>query len=154
MDPFQITGCTRDTFNKWLERGLLRSSFETTTQGVRRKFSRENLLEMAFLSALAGARFTLSDAAGIVERWQKDAPKFYAINPITGKDRSYTNFNCLTLEALRHDLPGDMGTGELVVEGSSPSSDVPEDYFPAASLNLIWPGSIVRRIDKYLALEE
>jgi hypothetical protein len=54
-ETIAVTGGTRDQFQKLNARGLLKTNYDEPGQGRARTFTRENVVEMAYVTAFASA---------------------------------------------------------------------------------------------------
>lgn len=68
-EALALAQTTRNAFNYWLRAGLLSTAFTETQPGVARALSRENTLEIAFMSAAAEVGMPPREASGFVAGW-------------------------------------------------------------------------------------
>lgn len=69
QDVLAVARCTRDDFQNWARRKIFSTKFPKTTAGVARHLTRENALELAFISALVQSGIEPSRASDTVKRW-------------------------------------------------------------------------------------
>lgn len=146
---------TRDSFNGWKRRNLLRVALPETVPGVARSMTRDAALEVVFMSALTRAGFEPSDASVIANDWLRAAQlgSVYLFNPTTGKGlllpESVLSEPTDTLMTMLN--LSDTTEGRIIADDEplfDPERDAPE---PATSLNIIYVAEIVRRIDALFA---
>lgn len=68
-EALTLAQTTRNAFNYWLRAGLLSTTFTETQPGVARVLSRENILEIAFMSAATEIGMPPREASGFVAGW-------------------------------------------------------------------------------------
>jgi hypothetical protein len=83
-------GATRDDFNNWNRRRLLRAQLAETTPGVARRISRRAALEVAFMAALTDIGFDAAAASTIAHEYvvreqRGDLEPWLLCDPVTGK---------------------------------------------------------------------
>lgn len=68
----EIAGTTRNAFNHWHRNNLLATNFAKTTPGVALELSRENALDIAFMTALTQIGYKPGQAKPYVQRWLQE----------------------------------------------------------------------------------
>lgn len=68
-EALKVAQTTRNHFNYWVRAKLLSTTFAPTDPGVARTLSRENVLELAFMSAAVEIGMTPRNAASMVGNW-------------------------------------------------------------------------------------
>lgn len=80
-EVLETAGCSRDDFNNWRRRDVLKTTFRETTPGVPLVLSKANALEVSFVAAFVRAGASPTSAAayarpllehcrqGILRRW-------------------------------------------------------------------------------------
>jgi hypothetical protein len=144
-------GTSRDTINRWIDRGVLETAMPPAQNGVTRHFTRENALEMVFTAALAVAGVSPFEAAAKARGWVHDCeaggelPAFFTFNPRRA-----------LIDGREHDGPLDLDDwkiaeyltddfqGEQLPEDSTPVATPP---LPPATLVTLNLASMVQRID-------
>lgn len=137
----RIAGTTRDVLNKI--RPVMQTAVPSTTPGVAREWTRENVLEVAFIIALSRLGLSYEDTKRLVYFWVVEASE--------GRLAAWWFAN--PSNVFGHGLGGSTllsGKGEMtVVELAFMLSDSPVDQSkPAASLLVVNRGEIVRRVDE------
>jgi hypothetical protein len=94
----EATGTSKDAFNGWRRRELLREELPETTQGVARQMTRKAALELAFMSALTAVGIDASDAANrtrIYLVYERDGQlkDWMLYDPVTDKEKYRSNKN-------------------------------------------------------------
>jgi hypothetical protein len=146
-----IASCTPDDVNNWMRRNVLRSPIPPTRKGATRIYSRENALEIAFVSALIRGGLAPSSASILAEGWiekhaQGTLGRYFIFNPNSYEDWApfETDRAETTLAAAALFLSDD--TGHLV---TSRVLDLDEEApRPAAEFYVIDRAEIVRRVDE------
>lgn len=152
IDVWELTGCPKSTFNKWLERGNLKTEFPPSQQGVAREFTKQNALEVSFLTALTNAGFDVGDAECHVDAlmlgYKKNKlPMVTFFNHRTGDFKSLMDSDTIGLHNCAIALYDNFGSGSIAAGDESDLED-PDDFFPAAAITAIFPRSIAARVDK------
>ena len=150
IDVWTLTGCPKDTFNKWLLRGNLKTDFPASRQGVTREFTKENALELSFLTALTNAGFDVGEAEyhvnELMRGYRKNRlPMVTYFNHRTGESQSIMNSDTIGLNDCAIALPDDVEAGDMPTDDES---DFEDPTIPAAAITAIFPRSIAARVDK------
>lgn len=153
-DVSNISGATRDTINKWIERGVLETEIPTTSAGVAREFTRENAVEIAFLAALVNGGIDPTSAKGFVATWmaqelEGDLKRYFYFNPrhLAESRTAFFSFDSDEAWAQPGGRLSDQLEGRLVSDDSEASAfDDSEQWF-AATLVRIDRRALVWRID-------
>jgi hypothetical protein len=155
IDAVKLFGTSKDSFSRWLERGYLCTKFPPSRQGVQREYTRENAVEVGFMTALTRVGYDPSEAAPIIAKWMKGLksggmPWLFCLNTHTGDYLEYGDAHWdMSIRNLLAPLPDDGGTGAFVADDDEPPShDEPADTQPAVALKLVFPAEIVARVDK------
>ena len=144
-------GCSYDFVNNLIRRDLLTTKLQRGKRGKARTFSRENALEIGFLSILSGVGFgptessqqaqlwLKAEAAGTLHEWSIRNPNAEDgyLQEAYPMPSMYGDFQSLTLEELAN-LFTDKNEGNWVSVQSSK---------PASALIIVRPGEMVRRVD-------
>jgi hypothetical protein len=147
-------GCSYDFVNNLIRRDVLTTKVQRSKPGKARTFSRQNALEIGFLSILSGvgfgpteasqqAQFWLeAEAAGTLREWSIRNPNV----PGTWDPRPtmFGDFESLTLETLAN----------IFSDSKEPYLLYGQDAKKSASaLIIVRPGEIVRRVDELFGQE-
>ena len=158
-DIIDSVGCTYDFVNNLIRRDLLKTKLQRGIQGKARRFSRQNALEIGFLSILSGVGFGPSDASKQAQRWLKAEAKgllgqWSIRNPNAASELRNAadpmptvmigDFGSLTLEQLAN-------TFADKEDGPARIGDATR---PATTLIILRPGEIVRRVDSPFCCEK
>jgi hypothetical protein len=145
---------TRDSFNGWKKRNLLREEVPETRPGVARQMTRGAALEVAFMSALTRAGFEPADASVVASEWLNadragTLGAVFLLNTTTGTGRLLPEYILNEpADALLTVLDlSDTTEGRIIPDGEplyDRDRDAPK---PATGLNIIYVAEIVRRID-------
>lgn len=163
----EITGHTRVGLTQLISRKHVRTDYAKPAPGLPRYFSRENALELAFMSAVlpicTDADIAARAAAELMQyERQGHLAENYALNARIGpfdeaKMLSAVPFNDnqMPVEALRTVLldrepEGGLGHAEEPSADDFAASDQHYDQWTPSSILIISAGTIVRRIDHYL----
>lgn len=139
----EVAETDRNTFNYMKRAKLLRSKIGETTPGVPTPISRRAALEIAFVSALAGAGLKLSDASDranaefFARTKEIRGDLFYAVNPRTGFGFYFSDKN-MPMALLRNQLADRRHGGGWSHEAPALSPTV---------ISIIDLAELVRRVD-------
>ena len=152
IDVWTLTGCPKDTFNKWLLRGNLQTDFPASRQGVTREFTKQNALEIYFFTALTNIGFDVGQAehlvANFMSQYKKGSlPKFVLFNRRSDKMHEGWNDD-LTIHRGSIVVEDDIGNGEIIADDAQPDRSMDDETISAVSYSVIFPQEIAARVDE------
>jgi hypothetical protein len=147
--------CSYDFVNNLIRRSVLKTKLEPGIPGKPRTFSRENALEIGFLSILTAVGFAHSDASEKAQLWLECEPngllrEWYIYNPLSdGRMDSFMGF-----KGGIADFPLDYIAGLFPDNRESANTEKTASKQPCSSLIILRPGEIVRRVDGIFKRDE
>ena len=155
-----IAKCSRDDFQNWRRRDGFSTELPPTKAGVAQELTRENALELSFVSVLTSAGYEPAEAKREAARWVKEEAQgtlaqAWATNPLSARRlpgriagvRKAADRRSLSADAINSlwiDLPDQIESGWV---GEADKNEAQR----ATALVLIDRAEIVRRVDQLFA---
>ena len=142
-EALAVAGTNRNAFNYWHRAGLLSTDFAPTTAGVARALTRENALELAFMTAATEVGLSPTEAHPHVTEWLQKlrVGSLHDFHARRGGSGSWVTFRDASVAAIS------VALGRRV---SDPNGLLGPPMTVFSIINL---GEIVRRVDALFAKE-